>query len=100
MSNGHDRVEQLAESAWSKIIARFGTLIALPVIGYLLMTQQNANQAQLQKISEKQDAQAISQTELRGDVRRIDEKIDATVLYQVSDLRRRVEQLEAVTKTP
>lgn len=100
MSSGHDRVEQIADSAWSKILARFGTVIAIPVIGYFLVYQQNANQAQLQKISEKQDAQAISVTEIRGDLRRIDDKIDATVLYQVSDLRRRVEQLEAATKTP
>lgn len=103
MSGGNDhqsRMEQVAESAWSKVLARFGTPILIGIIGWLVVNKLNSNDASMAKIAEKQDTQAVSQAELRGDVKRIDEKIDSTVLYQVSDLRRRVDQLEAASKTP
>lgn len=94
---GH-RMEQAAESTLAKLLARFGTPILLGLIGWLLVDKLNSTSKKLEGIEQGQNAQAIQVTELRGDVKRVDDKIDSTVLYQVSDLRRRVDQLEQASK--
>jgi hypothetical protein len=94
----HHRLEAATESAWAKVLSRFGTPTLLGMLAWF------GNQAfddirQSQK--EQATASALQATQIqdvRADVKLLNAKVDYSVLQQMAALDRRVQLLEDQNK--
>ncbi len=93
-------IEKATESTFAKFSARLLTPLLLVLLGFF-------GSRQLNQIEETQKAQSIklettnqNVNTVAADVRVLSARVEYSVVSQVEQLSRRVEQLEKVTKTP
>lgn len=89
-----DRLAKAADESVSKKVTRWATPILLAIVGWY-------SQDKLGSIEEAQQTQAIEQrktgddvAQIKSDVRDVSTRMDVQVLTQLTDLRKRVEQIE------
>lgn len=101
------KLEAAADSAWSKVLARFITPLLIGIIGYLVVGKLNSMdegvagvKADVKELREGQGKQDVKIAEINGKVDGINSRIDGSLIYRMDELQKRVEQLERATKTP
>ncbi len=93
-------IEKATESTFAKFTARLLTPLLLVLLGYFGNRQLNQIEQTQQEQTDKQQTQGEKISTIASDVRVLSARIDYSVVSQVDQLSRRVEQLEKVTKTP
>lgn len=93
MSEKHVDLERATESTWAKVVTRFVVPILLALVG-------TASGLLLQDIRTSQAEQAREFSELKGDVRELNTKLDSGVIWRITEIERRLNTVEQAQKTP
>lgn len=101
------RIEAIAESSGAKWLVRllFGVAAFLAVnkINSVDVSVADLNakfDAGMKELSEGQNKQDVKIAEMNGKIDTVNTKIDSSVLYQINDLKRRVERVEGAVRVP
>lgn len=100
MSEKHVDLERATESTWAKAVTRFVVPILLALVGTassLLLQDIRSSQAEQGDALEKQ---AREFSELKGDVRELNTKLDSGVIWRITEIERRLNTVEQAQKTP
>ncbi len=101
------RIEAAAESSGAKWIVR----IVFGIAAVLAMNKLNTVDTAvanldtqisdgLKELAEGQNRQDVKIAEMNGKIDTVNTKIDSSVLYQINDLKKRVERVEGAVRVP
>lgn len=94
-----DVTDKAAAAAANPLVLWFGRAL-MGVVAFFAVSTLNKVEHQLVSLNAKQTEQALQIEKINGKVDVLDAKLDSTVVYQVDDLKKRIERLEAVTRVP
>ena len=95
MSSGEQLLDRLADNVW----ARFARTVLLPIVTLLTLpliaSQWNALKADVSAIKATQEAQAAKYVQLEQRVAVIDTKLDAGLIWRLTQLEQRFDGLQS-----
>ena len=91
--------EKAAAAATNPIVMWIGRVL-IALVAFFAINKLTNVESTLESLNVKQQTQAIQMAEMNGKVDTLNTKMDSAVLYQVEDIKKRVERLEAATRVP